>query len=533
MKRFTFLFILLQINIFSLNYMVEEKEIRTDKKIEFINYEGKRTRVDKTKDVIGIGERLAGIEGRLKTVGKYSVLHIVSNKGDKFDADIFIIEKDAEVDHIKNVRAMIAGYLSKSYNYKYDDAYTIATFLTYYNAVYRGNIDYFTSKYKDEVIKNISKNNAGIDISYKNWAGKTRMLIPIVSYVEEKKISLSETTEKKVIDRLKEEKDKGTGEREKITKIKEKELKEIKEEVKKKEQDLEKEKAKLEEDKTKKETLIKEIKDLKEKGSDENAKKEIVKKEEEVKKIDKDIKEKEEKIKEKEKKVEEGKNIIKQKEEEIKKDKEEIKKDKEEVKKIEEIKKNPEEALKKIEKLEKEVEEKKALVDKNIYKDRFYYLKRLKFTTGGFYDSQMIAIDAAVRKIITRSPLNIITGQDFSITDDGIIVIARKTEKSDEHLLTMLDKDELKPIRVSKTEVFVRSFIRVDEGFIYCIVKENNKFYLGKFDKDLILVKKTDREIDQDSIISVYKDMIYINSSDKNIFVFDKNKLEFVDQIKP
>jgi len=173
------------------------------------------------------------------------------------------------------------------------------------------------------------------------------------------------------------------------------------------------------------------------------------------------------------------------------------------------------------------------LVDKNIYKDRFYYLKRLKFTTGGFYDSQMIVIDAAVRKIITRSPLNIITGQDFSITDDGIIVIARKTEKSDEHLLTMLDKDELKPIRVSKTEVFVRSFIRVDEGFIYCIVKENNKFYLGKFDKDLILVKKTDREIDQDSIISVYKDMIYINSSDKNIFVFDKNKLEFVDQIKP
>jgi len=535
-KSLVFILFLLNTSQISYTYKVAEEEIKTDKIIKFINYEGERKKVDKTENIIKIGEELSlATKTGSKKLYKYSMLHITSNEDKGFDADILIIEKKSEIDHINNIRKILAGYIKKAYNYTYDEAYTIATFITYYNAIYRGNIEYFKTKYKKEVLKYINKDNAGLDTYYKNWPGKTRILIPLTTdYIGDKKtISTTETTDKKVIEELRKKEDRGIKEREEILKIKEKEIRSIEDDIKTKEKKIEEEKKKIEDEKTKKEELNKDIVNLKSKPVSDETTKEIVKKEEEIKKIDKEIKEKEEKLKKDEKQLEQEKNILKEKKEEVKKDKEEIKKDKEEIKKIEEIKKSPEEALKKIEKLEKEVEEKKALIDKNIYKDRFYYLKRLKYTTGGFYDSQMITIDAATRKILGKSPLNIITGYDFAIMDEGIIVIARKSANSDEHLLTMLDKDELKPIKVSKNQVFVRSFIRIDEGFIYCIVKDNNKFYLGKFDKDLLLSLKTEKEIDPESTISIYKDMIYINSNDKNIYVFDKNRLSFIDQIKP
>ena len=130
---------------------VDIDEIKT-RPINFINYGGKYDRPDSIKDIEGIGLKLARKaedNERIRFYMKYSVIHAVSKEEpEKFSADIFSIDKDAKVGHIAMVRIIISSFLINRYSYSKRDAEAIALFLTYYNAIYRGNIDYYSSKYK-------------------------------------------------------------------------------------------------------------------------------------------------------------------------------------------------------------------------------------------------------------------------------------------------------------------------------------------------------------------------------------------------
>ncbi|HOX91644.1 MAG TPA: P83/100 family protein, partial [Spirochaetales bacterium] len=96
-----------------------------------------------------------------------------------FDADILILGEGARVDHIRNLRRIIAGYLEKAYRYSPADANTLATFITVYNAVYRGDMAYFGLKYKPVVLKELDAANAGLALRWDQWPGHSRIVIPL------------------------------------------------------------------------------------------------------------------------------------------------------------------------------------------------------------------------------------------------------------------------------------------------------------------------------------------------------------------
>ena len=143
-------------NSFSLE--VDEKELETvsTQPVVFENYNGPHSVINSAAEIAGIGTDLGKIIAdnpeTPKNAGsslRYQIIHAVNpeEKG-KFDADIFVIGSSSSIDHIKNIRRIIAAYLSKAYGYSSDDAQTVATFVTVYNAVYRGNTDYLNLKYK-------------------------------------------------------------------------------------------------------------------------------------------------------------------------------------------------------------------------------------------------------------------------------------------------------------------------------------------------------------------------------------------------
>ena len=127
--------------------------------IEFINYTGPHAEIDTLRAIAEIGESLAGAaqRGRAGDTNRYAVIHAVDPSVKAgLDADIMIIGSGARVDHINNLRVIIAGYLQRAYGYSEKDAKTIAHFVTIYNAVYRGDMNMFKSKYKAVVIKNLA-----------------------------------------------------------------------------------------------------------------------------------------------------------------------------------------------------------------------------------------------------------------------------------------------------------------------------------------------------------------------------------------
>ncbi len=90
--------------------------------IVFENYEGVPDKIETVAQIRGIGTALAG-EGQTSSTGKYTVIHAVDpSLPQGLDADIFILEPSATVDHIRNLRWIIGSYLEAQYRYSRADA---------------------------------------------------------------------------------------------------------------------------------------------------------------------------------------------------------------------------------------------------------------------------------------------------------------------------------------------------------------------------------------------------------------------------
>jgi len=564
MKRVLFTIIIVLTALTSLSALeVDIDEISKSERVNFTHYQGRGRKYESVSQIKSIGYQLSykKSKGRESDIFryhmKYHVLRVSADEPEMYSSDIFFIDRDARVDHIKNVRRILSAYLEGMYDYTVREADAIALYLTYYNAVHRGDTDYFASKYSGKIMKHINKRNAGISTKYNEWPGKTAIVIPLTKESKKGKIEKIDPftiSDEKTTREVKKDRENGKDRKELI------ELK--KEEIKKNKTDLEKEKKKLEEEKKKVEKKKKETEETKKKIEKEKEKikkekeetskikdpekkkekeEEIKKKEEEVKKEEKKIEETEKKIKKEEEQIKKTEEETEKKEEEIKKKEENVKKETEETKKDEkktpeeeELKKKEEELKKKEEELDKRedaIRDKKS--DKNVFGIKLYYLKVKEYLEGGHYNNELYMINASSKKIDFKSPVTNICGRRYDVFSGGIVVITHRGNHVSGHRLTLIDREKLTEKITGEDNIFWRSFIEIRENHIYAIVKEGDSFYLGKFDQDLKLVAKSKEKIHENTFITFFEDFIYINGENKNIIVLNKNDFSLVGEIKP
>ena len=219
--------------IFALEVNKSELDSAGDQTIEFINYTGPHKVIDSISAIKGIGSSLGSqiaVEPSKASAtsknSKYYVVHAIDEtETGKLDADILYIGADATVDHITNLRRIIAAYLSSAYNYSEADADTLSVFITVYNAVYRSNLDTFKSKYKNVVIENLSADNCGLSVNYKDWPGKSEIVIPLydVNNGGLSTVDTSVISDSSVVKSMKEDDDKNVESRKEMVDIKERE----------------------------------------------------------------------------------------------------------------------------------------------------------------------------------------------------------------------------------------------------------------------------------------------------------------------
>ncbi len=151
--------------------------------IRFENYTGPQDRIDSAMAIRGIGVVLA--QGVLDTGtgrygDKYTARRYVGLETDsRLAADIIEILPDGQVDHITNLRRILAGYLERAWQYGENDADLIARFVTVYNAVYRGSLDIFSERYRPEPVAAMDARRVGLAVSFRDWPGGTQIVIPI------------------------------------------------------------------------------------------------------------------------------------------------------------------------------------------------------------------------------------------------------------------------------------------------------------------------------------------------------------------
>lgn len=532
-----FFFIAVFLNTFPIGVDVDEIKSTAGEKIEFINYEGENPQFT-AEEIRSWGEKIARDLTEGKSIGKYynffSLIHIIdpSEKG-KFDSDILSISKFGGVNHIDTLRLILQGFFEEQYGFNREDSKLLAYFLTIYNAIHRGDINYFNSRYKKKVITYINENDAGLSTHYKEWPGATKILIPLSEGALKGKISsldTTELTEKSTIDAIKKEERHGIDEREDMIDLQERQIEEEKidieedrEKIEKNKKELEEKKDQLSEDKEKIQKDKENLKKIEDEEKREKEDKKIKEEEEKIKQEEDKIKNQEDKIKEDEEKIKETEEKIEDKEEKIEEDKEELEKDKIR----EEIEKDPD---KFVEKYYEEITEK----DEKIYHGLFYYLKVKEYLTGGHYNNEMYIIDAPTGDIVATATNSNICGKEYDIwSDKGVLVITHSGSHAAGHYLTLLDLKTLELIATGKENIFHRSFVEIVNNHSYAVNIVDNNYYLAKFNADMKLVARSKDQVDPNTFISFYKDRIYVNSLKRDILALNSSDLSTIETISP
>jgi len=218
--------------IFAQNVNREELE-KNQATVNFINYEGPHSRIDTVEQIRNIGVELGrAIRNGASRAGqgnRYFVIHCVGDvDGEKFDADVFGLGVDVGVDHIRNLRLIIQGYLQAAYDYSAADAALLSRYVTIYNAVFRGDWNFFTTRYKNVVVGNLVQEKAGLSIRYDEWPGQTLMTIPLGTGAPGSlsAVDTSGLTDPSVIDSMRSDEGRGIEDRQGMVNLKEREAEE-------------------------------------------------------------------------------------------------------------------------------------------------------------------------------------------------------------------------------------------------------------------------------------------------------------------
>ncbi|MDR1868165.1 MAG: hypothetical protein LBQ77_07905, partial [Treponema sp.] len=229
MKKYTLCFTI--VVCASVYAQVDRTELGQDlPSVSFSNYTGTHTRIDTWDQIRSIGYDLGlairNGASQAGTPNRYFVIHTQTPPEDnRLDADIVGLGPGVLVDHIRNLRLIIQGYLEAAYQYTAADARLLAEYITVYNAVYRSEWEYFQNRYKPSVLGYITPDYVGLATYYGDWAGQTFIVVPLGTS-EPGSLSAVDTSiisDARVVEEIRNEDDKGIDLRKEMVDLKERE----------------------------------------------------------------------------------------------------------------------------------------------------------------------------------------------------------------------------------------------------------------------------------------------------------------------
>ncbi|SFI53991.1 P83/100 protein [Treponema bryantii] len=528
MKKYMLLLVsaIFSAGLFALEVNKNELNSTGDTTIEFINYTGPHKVIDSVAAIKGIGSGLGNQVAKDPSKPtstakntKYYVIHAVDeSETGKLDADILFIGADATVDHIKNLRRIIAAYLSSAYGYSEADADTLSVFITVYNAVYRSKLDTFKSKYKNVVIENLSADNCGLSVNYKDWPGKSEIVIPLydVNNGGLSTVDTSVISDSSVVNSMKEDDDMNVESRKEMVDIKEREADAASEKAKEAQKEAVSEQKKLEEEKKKTTEAKKEADDAqkkaeeKQKVADQNP--DDKKAQEEAKEAKNEAEEKKQAAEEQQAKTEEQQAKTDEKKQEAKE--QQTLADKKET--------EAQNERKEIAKDQAEVQKKEAA--QALMSTEFGII----LSDEANMLSSLVKFNIETGEVVKNSPVAQIRNRTVYKEGENFIAIAGENSKKGAVKLVTIDPETLEISAESDNTISENSVLVKDGSDYYCVVDEGGKFYLGKFGADLSLKLKSQIQVKAGTPVTVTDGGIVVTDSNGKLRLLDKKDLSVV-----
>jgi len=475
---------------------VNREELQDLPPVVFYNYEGPHTRVDTREEIRQIGvvlgqqvaARQRGIAAALDAMtqeerdnysyrfetganNRYFVIHSVSGPdGNKLDADILGLGVDVAVDHIRNLRVIIQGYLQAAYGYSASDALLLAEFITIYNAVYRGNWDYFVNRYKTPVMENLTRDRVGLSIRYDEWPGRTLIVIPL-GHGGLSSIDTSVISDINVIDELRREEDLGIPQRQQLIDLMEREAEEAEQQAEIIREAIREEERQITEERTQ---IVQERQQIEQE-------RQVVQEEQRQGTIT------QEQARQAEQVLDRREQEVQQREEQVERREEIVEERREEAQRLEEF------AEEKIDDAQQQREEiardQQAGIDNPvqavIVEETGGVMGVTIETTSPTAMGIIVRMNPANANEIRRSNINTIHTRTINIIEGRIFAIAGDTRGQGVVRLVEIDRTSLQVIKQGENDIKTGSLIWPAGNNIYAIRAEGTSYYIARYNLDL------------------------------------------------
>ena len=516
-----FLLIIILAGITVVGYsQVNRDELQDLPPVVFINYEGPHAWVNTREEIRQIGvtlgrqinERERGIAGTLDAmsyeerrthsykfeigaINRYFVIHCVSGPdGNKLDADILGLGVDAGVDHIRNLRVIIQGYLQSAYNYSASDALLLAEYITVYNAVYRGNWDYFTNRYKSLVVDNLTRERAGLSIRYDEWPGRTLIVIPLGIGVLSS-VDTSTISDSRVIEEMRREDDQSITQRQDMVDLMEREADEAerraqaeRERIREEERRLEEQRRQAEQERQRQEEERRRIEQERESGN-------ITQREAEQRQNEINRQAEEERRREQERQNQER----------------ELDQRRDDAQRLDDFAGD---------RMDDAQQHRQTIADdqQNVINQD---------TTGGVLGitiertdptamGRIVRINPVNGREIRRSPLDTVHTRSVTFTGGRLIAIAGENRAQGAVRLVEINQSSLEMAKQGEDDIRTGSLIWVNGSDLYAITVDlrNNQCFLGRFNSDLVLQAKSTVRVHPNASVSIQQGRLLTQRED-------------------
>jgi len=489
---------------------VDRDELKDLPPVVFINYEGPHARVDTREEirqlgvVIGrqINEREKGAASTMASMNqeqrrtysykfdigalnRYFVIHCVSGgETDKLDADVFGLGVDTGVDHVRNLRVIIQGYLQEAYQYSASDALLLAEYITVYNAVYRGNWDYFQSRYKSQVIANMTREKAGLSIRYDEWPGRTLMAIPL-GHGGLSAIDTSAITDRRVIEEMRKEDDQGVPQRQAMVDLKEREAEQADRQARETRQEARQEDRRIADERRQTEQERQQVQEDREAGriTEEEAKQA----EEELAKKDEELDQREADNQQRREDADRQERFAEQKAEEAQQDRREIARDQQA-------------AI---------AQEAAGVFGVTIEK------------TDPAHMGRIVSLNPSNGNIMRRSPLDLVHVRTVTFIGGRLLAIAGENRGQGAVRLIEVNQSNLEMAKQGDDDIRSGSLLWVNGNDLYAITAESNNCFLGRFNTNLEMQAKSSVQIHPNASVTIQQGRLLTQRPDGTALILN------------
>jgi len=470
--------------------------------VTFYNNEGPQARIETREQIrqigAGLGQSISASQARAGVNNRYFVIHsVTAPDGDKLNADIFGLGSNAGVDHIRNLRTIIQGYLQEAYAYSARDAALLAEYITIYNAVYRGNWNYFSGRFKKPVVDNLNRDSAGLAVRYQEWPGKTLMLIPL-NAGGLSSINTSAISDSRVVERLRSEDDRGIPQRQGMVDLKEREAAQARQEAANRQEAARTEAGAIARDRQSLEAEQRQIERDRQRLEQERASgrvtdEEAARREAELARRDADADKKSDALDQREsdlasqrQEAAKQEQFAEQKQDEARQDRESIARDQQ------------------------------AMLDLGLPpQGSFQGIISLVIESADATSGRLVSIDPATGQELRRSALNTVYVRTLTILNTKVLAIAGENRGNSAVRLIEINPRTLEMVDQGDDDLHPGSLIWVSGGDLYIITaNKDNTYNLGRFNADLKLQAKSKINIHPNAMVSVQQGFVLTQNKD-------------------